>query len=89
MGWLAPKIYKTICRYAEQQEFLTLYLSLYPITKESKVNEYRFESNPFRTQKDRANVSNRGGSGIIILTATEKGTWIGESDIVRGKNGDE
>lgn len=64
---------------------------VHPIIKEPNKNEYwideyQFEGDPLLTQKDRDNVENRGGSGIIKLTKNEKGTWIGKRDIVLGKN---
>lgn len=83
IGWLAPKFYKTICRYAEQQEFSTLYLSLYPITKESNENEYQFESDPLLIQKDPDNTQNRRGTGIITLTKKELG--LGKETLSWGK----
>jgi protocatechuate 3,4-dioxygenase, beta subunit len=50
------------------------------------IDEYQFEDDPLLTTAARAQVSNRGGSGIIKLTKDKDGVWQGRRDITLGLN---
>ncbi|QLH32909.1 MAG: hypothetical protein HWD62_11215 [Cyclobacteriaceae bacterium] len=50
------------------------------------IDEYQFEDDPLLTPAAKAQVSNRGGSGIISLTKDDAGVWHGRRDIVLGLN---
>lgn len=64
---------------------------IHPVIKEPNrneyyIDEYLFADDPFLDEKEKANQQNRGGSGIIILTRKQDGTWVGKRDIVLGLN---
>jgi protocatechuate 3,4-dioxygenase, beta subunit len=64
---------------------------IHPVIKEAGrneyyIDEYRFDDDPLLTVEHRAKAQNRGGSGIIQLTKTDKGIWTGNRDIVLGKH---
>ncbi|MBS1791247.1 MAG: intradiol ring-cleavage dioxygenase [Acidobacteria bacterium] len=64
---------------------------IHPVIKESDKNEYyideyRFDDDPRLTAAERAKQEFRGGSGIIHLTKTANGIWVGHRDIVLGNN---
>ncbi len=50
------------------------------------IDEYQFEDDPLLTPAARAQVSNRGGSGILSLAKDDAGVWHGRRDIVLGLN---
>lgn len=64
---------------------------IHPIVKEPDKNEYYideyvFDDDPLLTNEKRAKLENRGGSGIVHLTRSSEGTWIGKRNIVLGLN---
>lgn len=64
---------------------------IHPTIKEPDKNEYwidefLFDDDPLLTQRERARRQLRGGSGIIKVTKNSKGIWVGQRDIVLGKN---
>ncbi len=57
-----------------------------PDKNEYYIDEYRFEDDPLLTKEQHAREEKRGGSGIIKLSRNSKGIWVGQRDIVLGKN---
>jgi len=57
-----------------------------PAKNEYWIDEYVFEDDPKVNENYRNRVQNRGGSGIISLTANENGMLIGKRDLILGKN---
>jgi protocatechuate 3,4-dioxygenase beta subunit len=49
------------------------------------IDNYEFEDDPLLTAERRAGLTQRGGSGIIVLNRTAEG-WKGQRDIVLGLN---
>ena len=52
------------------------------------IDEYLFDDDPYVDAKVRAQQDGRGGKGIIRLSKNAQGIWMGERDIVLGKNVD-
>ncbi len=50
------------------------------------IDEYVFADDPKLVPSEIAKHQNRGGSGVLYLKKNEAGTWIGQRDIVLGKN---
>jgi protocatechuate 3,4-dioxygenase beta subunit len=64
---------------------------IHPIVKEPSRNEYSideyiFGDDPLVTRKERARMENRGGSGVVDLTRNKEGVWVGQRDIILGRN---
>jgi protocatechuate 3,4-dioxygenase beta subunit len=64
---------------------------IHPLIKEPGVSlywidEYVFDDDELLTKENLSHNKNRGGSGVIHLTKNEKGVWIGQRDIILGKN---
>ena len=64
---------------------------IHPLIKEPGltlywIDEYLFEDDAFVTAKVRSQQEGRGGPGIIRPTRNAKGVWVGQRDIVLGKN---
>ena len=64
---------------------------IHPIIKEPNtslywIDEYLFDDDPLLTEDQRKRQEKRGGSGIIKLTKNDKGIWVGERNIILGKN---
>ena len=64
---------------------------IHPVIKEPDKNEYyidefRFDDDPLLTQAQRVRDEQRGGSGIVKLMRNSKGVWVGERNIILGKN---
>jgi len=57
-----------------------------PDKNEYYIDEYRFDDDPLLTKEQRAREEKRGVSGIIKLARNSKGIWVGQRDIVLGKN---
>ncbi len=50
------------------------------------MDEYVFDDDPKLLPSEIAKHQNRGGSGVIHLTKNAAGIWIGQRDIILGKN---
>ena len=50
------------------------------------IDEFVFDDDPKLTASEVAKHQNRGGSGVIHLAKNLDGTWLGQRDIVLGKN---
>jgi protocatechuate 3,4-dioxygenase, beta subunit len=64
---------------------------IHPVIKEPGKNEYYideflFDDDTLLTANERSRQENRGGSGIVKLSKSANGIWIGKRDIVLGKN---
>jgi protocatechuate 3,4-dioxygenase beta subunit len=64
---------------------------IHPVVKEPGKNEYYldeyvFDGDPRLTPEKRAELEDRGGSGIVKLTRSPQGVWVGRRDIVLGRN---
>lgn len=64
---------------------------IHPTVKEPDKNEYWiddfvFADDPNMTEKEKNNMQNRGGNGIISLTKNKDGVWVGKRDIILGAN---
>ena len=64
---------------------------IHPVVKEPDKNEYYideflFDDDPLLTKAERAEQEGRGGSGVINVTADDKGVLIGSRDIILGRN---
>ena len=64
---------------------------IHPLIKEPHtslywIDEYLFDDDPLLTKEERNKQEKRGGSGIIHLTRSEQGEWIGRRNIVLGRN---
>lgn len=64
---------------------------IHPVVKEPDKNEYyiddyEFEDDPLLTRAQRSRRENRGGSGIIPLSKSKEGLWIGKRNIILGLN---
>jgi protocatechuate 3,4-dioxygenase beta subunit len=64
---------------------------IHPIVKEPGRNEYYideyvFAGDPLVTRKERGRIEGRGGSGVVELSRNKEGVWIGQRDIILGRN---
>ncbi|HXG00759.1 MAG TPA: intradiol ring-cleavage dioxygenase [Bacteroidota bacterium] len=64
---------------------------IHPIVKEPDKNEYYiddflFDDDPLLSPSKRRRLENRGGSGVLTLRRDSRGVWIGERNIVLGRN---
>ncbi len=64
---------------------------IHPTIKEPNKNEYYidefvFDNDPHMTDKEKKNMQNRGGKGVVKLVKTTEGVWVGKRDIVLGLN---
>lgn len=50
------------------------------------IDEYVFDDDPKLTSSEIAKHQNRGGTGVMTLKKNPKGIWVGQRDIVLGKN---
>ena len=50
------------------------------------IDEYLFEDDPLLTEKDISKTSPRGGSSGILSLKKDGDLWVGERDIILGKN---
>ena len=69
----------------------TFLAHIHPTIKELNKNEYYidedvFDNDPNMTDKEKKNMQNRGGNGIVKLVKSTEGVWIGKRDIVLGLN---
>lgn len=56
-----------------------------PNKNEYYLDEYVFDDDPLLTQRERTDLQNRGGSGIVIPVQS-KGSYIIERDLILGQN---
>ena len=66
-------------------------MGIHPTIKEPNKNEYYidefvFDNDPYMTDKEKKNMQNRGGNGIVKLVKTTEGVWVGKRVIVLGLN---
>lgn len=64
---------------------------IHPVIKEPNKNEYYideylFADDPFLNETEKTKQEKRGGSGVIILTKRQDGTWVAKRDIILGLN---
>jgi protocatechuate 3,4-dioxygenase, beta subunit len=64
---------------------------IHPIIKEPGlslywIDDYLFEDDPVLTPQEKSRQPKRGGSGIIQLTKSSDGFWVGERNIILGLN---
>ena len=64
---------------------------IHPVVKEPGKNEYYldeyvFDDDPILTPEKRGKLENRGGSGIVKVVRNPQGVWVGQRDIVLGRN---
>jgi protocatechuate 3,4-dioxygenase, beta subunit len=64
---------------------------IHPTVKEPDMNEYyiddyEFDDDPLLTKQQRSARENRGGSGIIRLSRSAGGLWVGRRNITLGLN---
>ena len=50
------------------------------------IDEFVFDNDPHMTDKEKKNMQNRGGNGIVKLVKNTEGVWVGKRDIVLGLN---
>jgi protocatechuate 3,4-dioxygenase, beta subunit len=64
---------------------------IHPIVKEPRrneyyINEYVFNDDPLVTRTERGRMEGRGGSGVVELSRNQEGVWVGQRDIILGRN---